>query len=147
MNSLFISPNNLKICWTQKTKFFFNLKYSFCHPSDSAARGRRATLPTLDTPLGRMTYYKGLGKVHKGEAVYTLRCYPTNIRRNSAKINKPQSAYWQPEKLKIKKKHTHTQLQPLYNYKHKHTTCRPVCIRTSLLIIRWNLLWNKEITS
>jgi hypothetical protein len=45
--------------------------------------------------MGRMTYYKGLGKVHKGEAVYTLRCYPTNNPRYSAKIKYLESDYGQ----------------------------------------------------
>jgi hypothetical protein len=83
LNSLFISHGNSKFVGRRNIKFFFNLKYSFFHPSDSAARGGRATLPTLDTPVGRMTYYKGLVKVHKGDAKLLSNKHPTQLGKNT----------------------------------------------------------------
>jgi hypothetical protein len=87
LNSLFISPNNLKFVGRRKSNSFFELKYSFCRPSDSAARGRCATLPTLHTAVGRMTYYKGLGKVHTGDVKVLSNKHPTQLGKNTTNLS------------------------------------------------------------
>lgn len=87
LNSLFISPNDLKFVGCRKSNSFFKLKYSFCRPSDSAARGRSATLFTLDTPVGRMTYYKGLEKVHKGDVKVLSNKQPTQLGKNTTNLS------------------------------------------------------------
>lgn len=56
--------NNLK--FADLTKSAFYLKYSFSHPSDSAARDGRSTRPTLVTPLTMAVSTLVKSTLHKG---------------------------------------------------------------------------------